>query len=53
MKIENRTAQSLEPPRVVLRMSANKSTEETVAQMHSQRTLVRRIQRKGVDAHIP
>ena len=34
-------------------MSTSYSTEAAVAQMPCQRTIVRRIQRKGVVAHIP
>ena len=34
-------------------MSTTNSLEEAVAQRHSQRTMVRRIQRKGVVALIP
>ena len=51
--IENRAVQSLEPPRVVVQMSTNSSTGEAVAQMANQRTMVRRIQRRKVVAHIP
>ena len=51
--IENRAVQSLEPPRVVVQMSTNNSTGEAVAQMPNQRTMVRRIQRRRVVAHIP
>ena len=50
--IESRAIHSLEPPRVV-QMSTNNSTGEAFAQMPSQRTMVRRIQRKRVVAHIP
>ena len=50
---ESRAAQRLEPPRVVVQMSTNNSTGEAVAQMSSQRTMVRRIQRKRVVAFIP
>ena len=45
--IESRAAQSLEPPTVVVQMSTNNSTEEAVAQMLNQRTMVRRIRRKS------
>ena len=41
--IESRAAQSLETPRVALQMSTNNSSEEKVARMRSQRTMVRRI----------
>ena len=51
--IESRAVQSLEPPRVVVQMSTNNSTGEAVAQMPNQRTMVRRIQRRRVVAHIP
>ena len=51
--IESRAVQSLEPPRVVVQMSTNNSTGEAVAQMPHQRTMVRRIQRRRVVAHIP
>ena len=51
--VESRAVQSLEPPRVVVQMSTNNSTGETVAQMPNQRTMVRRIQRIRVVAHIP
>ena len=51
--IESRAVQSLEPPRVVVQMSTNNSTGEAVAQMRNQRTMVRRIQRRRVVAHIP
>ena len=44
--IESRVVQSLEPPRVVVQMSTNNSTGEAVAQMPSQRAMVRHIQRK-------
>ena len=50
--IESRAVQSLEPPRVVVHMSTNNSTGEAVAQMPNQRTMVRRIQRSRVVAHI-
>ena len=51
--IESRAVQSLEPPRVIVQMSTNNSTSEAVAQMPNQRTMVRRIQRRRVVAHIP
>ena len=51
--IESRAVQSLEPPRVVVQMSTNNSTGEAVAQMPNQRTMVRRIQRRRIVAHIP
>ena len=51
--IESRALHSLEPPRVVVQMSTNNSTGEAVAQMPSQRTMVRRIQRRRVVPHIP
>ena len=51
--IENRAVQSLELPRVIVQMSTNNSTGEVVAQMPIQRTMVRRIQRRRVVAHIP
>ena len=51
--IGSRAVQSLEPPRVVVQMSTNNSTGEAVAQKPNQRTMVRRIQRRRVVAHIP
>ena len=51
--IESRAVQSLERPRVVVQMSTINSTGAAVAQMPNQRTMVRRIQRRRVVAHIP
>ena len=51
--IESRAVQSLEPPRVVVQVSTNNSTGEAVAQLPNQRTMLRRIQRRRVVAHIP
>ena len=51
--IKSRAVQSLEQPRVVVQMSTNNSTGEAIAQMPSQKTMVRRIQRRRVVAHIP
>ena len=51
--IESRVIQSLELSRVVVHMSTNNSTGETVAQMPCQGTMVRRIQPKRGVAHIP
>ena len=51
--IKSRAVQSLEPPRFVVQMSTNNPTGEAIAQMSSQRSMVHRIQRNRIVAHIP